>query len=60
MRYSELRAERLAIGSGAVEAANQTLAAARMKHYGMRWHIESEQAIPGFRALQKPGFLASA
>jgi len=60
MRYSELRAERLAIGSGAVEAVNKTLVAARMKRSGMRWHIKSGQAIPGFRALQKSGFLASA
>ncbi len=60
MRYSELRAEKLAIGSGVVEAANKTLAAARMKRSGMRWYITSGQAIPGFRALQKSGFLASA
>ncbi|MCY4463537.1 MAG: hypothetical protein OXC26_24560 [Albidovulum sp.] len=60
MRYSELRAEKLAIGSGVVEAANKTLAAARMKRSGMRWHTKSEQAIPGFRTLQKSGFLASA
>ena len=60
MRYAELRAEKLAIGSGVVEAANKTLAAALMKRSGMRWHIKSEQAIPGFRALQMSGFLASA
>ncbi len=60
MRYSELRAGKLAIGSGVVEAANKTLAAALMKRSGMRWHIKSEQAIPGFRALQMSGFLASA
>ncbi|MCY4463602.1 MAG: hypothetical protein OXC26_24885 [Albidovulum sp.] len=60
MRYSEHRAEKLAIDSGAVEAANKTLVAARMKRSGMCWHIESGQAIPGFRALQKSGFLASA
>ena len=60
MRYSELRAEKLAIGSGVVEAANKTLAAARMKRSGMRWHIKSGQAILSFRALQKSGFLESA
>ncbi len=60
MRYSQLRAEKLAIGSGVVEAANKTLAAARMKRSGMLWHIKSGQAIPGLRALQKSGFLASA
>ena len=38
-----------AVGSGVVEAANKTLAAARMKRSGMRWHIKSGQAIPGFR-----------
>jgi len=60
MRYSEIRAKKLAIGSGVVEAANKTLAAGRMKRSGMRWHIKSEQAIQGFRALQKSGFFASA
>ncbi len=60
MRYSELRAEKLAIGSGVAEAANKTLAAARTKRGGMRWHIKSGQALPGFRALQKSSFLASA
>ena len=60
MRYSELRAEELAIGSGVVETANKTLAAARMKRSGMRWHIKSGQAILSFRALQTSGFLASA
>ena len=60
MRYSELRAEKLAIGSGVVEAANKTLVTARMKRSGMRWHINSGQAILSFRALQKSGFLESA
>ncbi len=31
-----------------------------MKRSGMRRHIKSEQAIPGFRTMQKSGFLASA
>ena len=60
MRHSAPRAEKLAIGSGVVEAANKTLAAARMKRSGMRRHIKSGQTIPGFRTLQKSGFLASA
>jgi len=60
MRQSELRAEKLAVGSGVVEAATKTLAAARIKRSGMRWHIKSGQTIPGFRTLQKSGFLASA
>ena len=60
MRYSELKAEELAIGSGVVESANKTLAAARMKRSGMRWHIKSGHATPGIRASQKSGFLASA
>ncbi len=50
MRYSEFRAEKLAFGSGAVEAANKTLAAARTKRSGMRWHNKSGQTIPGLRA----------
>ena len=55
MRYSELRAEKLAIGSGAVGAANKTLAAARMKCSGMRWHIKSGQAILSFRLGDNDG-----
>ncbi|MCY4459593.1 MAG: hypothetical protein OXC26_04195 [Albidovulum sp.] len=48
-----------AVGSGVVEAANKTLAAARMKRSGMRWHIKSGQAIPGASGLAEvrlPGF----
>ncbi|MCY4462444.1 MAG: hypothetical protein OXC26_18930 [Albidovulum sp.] len=56
MRYSELRAEELAIGSGVVETANKTLAAARMKRSGMRWHIKSGQATPGLAEVRLPSF----
>jgi hypothetical protein len=45
MRYAELRAKDLPIGSGPVEAACKTLAAQRMKQSGMRWGIAGGQAI---------------
>ena len=60
MRYAELGAEKLAIGSGVVEAANKNLVAQRMKRSDMRWRIETGKAILTFRALQKSGFLTRA
>lgn len=45
MRYAELRAKDLPIGSGPVEAACKTLAAQRMKQSGMRWRMDGGQAI---------------
>ena len=37
MRYSDLRAQNLPIGSGVVEAACKTLVSQRLKRSGMRW-----------------------
>jgi hypothetical protein len=51
MRYSDLRAQRLPIGSGVVEAACKTLVTQRLKRSGMRWRVPGGQAILTFRAL---------
>jgi hypothetical protein len=51
MRYSDLRAHLLPIGSGVVEAACKTLVSQRLKRSGMRWRLPGGQAILTFRAL---------
>ena len=51
MRYAELRAEKLAIGSGVVEAANKTLVTARMKRSGMRAAHQFRAGDPGLPGL---------
>ena len=51
MRYSDLRAQLLPIGSGVVEAACKTLVSQRLKRSGMRWRQAGGQAILTFRAL---------
>jgi hypothetical protein len=51
MRYAELRAHNLPMGSGVVEAACKTLVSQRLKRSGMRWRTEGGQAILTFRAL---------
>jgi len=51
MRYAELAAANLPIGSGVVEAACKTLVTQRMKRSGMRWRHEGGQAILTLRAL---------
>lgn len=45
MRYAELKAQGLPIGSGPVEAACKTLVSQRMKNSGMRWSSAGAQAI---------------
>lgn len=50
MRYAELRARNLPIGSGVVEAACKTLVTQRMKRSGMRWCNDGGQAILTLRA----------
>lgn len=45
MRYAELAAQGIPIGSGVVEAACKTLVAQRLKCSGMRWGQEGGQAI---------------
>jgi hypothetical protein len=51
MRYGDLRAQHLPIGSGVVEAACKTLVSQRLKRSGMRWRTAGGQAILTFRAL---------
>lgn len=53
MRYHALKEQRIAIGSGVVEAANKVLVTQRMKRSGMRWRIAGGQAVLTFRALIK-------
>lgn len=50
MRYADLRAQGLPVGSGVQEAACKTLATQRMKQSGMRWGQEGGQAILTTRA----------
>jgi hypothetical protein len=51
MRYGDLRAQHLPIGSRVVEAACKTLVSQRLKRSGMRWRPTGGQAILTFRAL---------
>ena len=51
MRYADLQARNLPIGSGVVEAACKTLVSQRLKRAGMRWRTEGGQAILTLRAL---------
>lgn len=55
MRYADLRAHNLPIGSGVVEAACKTLVSQRLKRSGMRWRHTGGQAILTFRALCQSG-----
>src|SRR5439155_705497 len=45
MRYADLKARGLPIGSGVVEAACKTLVTQRMKNRGMRWTTAGAQAV---------------
>ena len=51
MRYAEMKAKHLPIGSGVVEAACKTLVTQRMKRSGMRWRHNGGQAILTLRSL---------
>ena len=51
MRYADLKAMHLPIGSGVVEAACKTLVTQRLKLSGMRWRHQGGQAILTFRGL---------
>ena len=55
MRYADLRAQNLPIGSGVVEAACKTLVSQRLKRSGMRWRHTGGQAMLTFRALCQSG-----
>jgi hypothetical protein len=50
MPYARLRAQKLPIGSGVVEAACKTLVSQRLKRSGMRWREMGGQAILTIRA----------
>jgi hypothetical protein len=51
MRYAEVAARKLPIGSGVTEAACKTLATQRMKRSGMHWRQDGGQAVLTLRAL---------
>lgn len=51
MKYAQLHAQNLPIGSGIIEAACKTLVTQRMKRSAQRWTINGGQAILTFRAL---------
>ncbi len=53
MRYAELAAQGLPIGTGITEAACKTLVTQRLKCSGMSWEIEGGQAVLTFRALDQ-------
>lgn len=50
MRYADLKARHLPIGSGVIEATCKTLVSQRLKRSGMRWRHDGGQAILSFRA----------
>jgi len=49
MRYAEMKAQYLPIGTGLTEAACKTLVTQRLKQSGMRWGQEGGQAILNLR-----------
>jgi hypothetical protein len=49
MRYAEMKAEGLPIGTGVMEAACKTLVTQRLKQSGMRWGHKGGQAILNLR-----------
>jgi hypothetical protein len=55
MRYQEVGAKKLPIGSGVVEAACKTLASQRLKLSGMQWGEEGGQAILTLRGWTQSG-----
>ncbi|RMH21200.1 MAG: hypothetical protein D6701_02780 [Gemmatimonadetes bacterium] len=55
MRYHEMKARNLPIGSGVVEAACKTLVTQRLKRSGMRWRIPGGQAILTLRSWAQSG-----
>lgn len=60
MRYAQMKAQNLPIGSGVVEAACKTLATQRLKRSGMRWRHAGGQAILTLRALAQSDRFARA
>ena len=60
MRYAEVKAQHLPIGSGGVEAACTTLVTQPLKRSGMRWRHDGGQTILTLRALIQSGRFAHA
>jgi hypothetical protein len=50
MRYAQLQADNLPIGSGVIEGTCKSLASDRLKRAGMRWDTRGGQAILNLRA----------
>lgn len=50
MRYAEMKAQGLPIGTGVTEAACKTLVSQRLKQSGMRWGHDGGQAILNLRS----------
>jgi hypothetical protein len=59
MDYPRFEAQRLPIGSGAVESLCKTLIQARIKGAGMRWTPAGVQAVATLRALRASGAWAA-
>lgn len=55
MDYPSFRAQKLPIGSGAIESTCKTLIQKREKGAGMRWTETGAQAVATLRALYKSG-----
>ena len=53
--YSEYQQRGFFIGSGVVESANKTILQDRLKRAGMRWNIQSAQAMLTLRVKQESG-----
>jgi hypothetical protein len=60
MRYADLHARNVPIGSGVVEAAWKTLVSQRLQRAEMRWRTEGGQAMLTFRALCQSARFARA
>lgn len=50
MNYKEFQQKGVKVGSGAVESGNKKVIQQRMKQSGMRWNVETGQAIASLRA----------
>lgn len=55
MRYADIKAANLPIGSGVTEAACKTLVTQRLKRSGMRWGDDGGQAVLTLRSLLQSG-----
>jgi len=55
MKYRQLRAEGLPIGSGAVESAHRHVLQTRMKRAGQRWTMPNARRMARLRAAYRTG-----